>query len=33
MPRLEDFGLEPVADSATLAVVRKAVTYVRLSDP
>jgi MoxR-like ATPase len=33
MPRLEEFGLEPVADSATLAVVRKAVTYVRLSDP
>jgi MoxR-like ATPase len=33
MPRLEDFGLAPVADSATLAVVREAVTYVRLSDP
>src|SRR3984885_11029724 len=33
MPRLEDFGLEPVADGATLAVVRQAVTYVRLSEP
>ncbi len=33
MPRLEDFGLKPVADGATLAVVREAVTYVRLSDP
>jgi MoxR-like ATPase len=33
MPRLEDFGLAPVADSKTLALVREAVTYVRLSDP
>ena len=33
MPRLEDFGLVPVADSATLAAVREAVTYVRLSEP
>jgi MoxR-like ATPase len=33
MPRLEDFGLAPVADSKTLAAVRDAVTYVRLSDP
>jgi MoxR-like ATPase len=33
MPRLEDFGLEPVADAATLAAVRQAVTYIRLSDP
>ena len=33
MPRLEDFGLKPVADSKTLAAVRDAVTYVRLSDP
>jgi MoxR-like ATPase len=33
MPRLEDFGLAPVADSKTLAAVRDAVTHVRLSDP
>jgi MoxR-like ATPase len=33
MPRLEDFGLKPVADSATLAAMRKAVTLIRLSDP
>jgi MoxR-like ATPase len=33
MPKLEDFGLAPIADSKTLAVVRDAVTYVRLSDP
>ena len=32
MPRLEDFGLQPVADAATLAAVREAVTLVRLSD-
>jgi MoxR-like ATPase len=33
MPRLEDFDIAAVADSATLAAVREAVTYVRLSDP
>ena len=33
MPRLEDFDIAPVADSATLAAVREAVTYVRLSEP
>jgi MoxR-like ATPase len=33
MPRLEDFALAPIADSATLAAVREAVTQVRLSDP
>src|SRR5580692_2772032 len=33
MPRLEDFALESVADAATLAAVRQAVTYIRLSDP
>ena len=33
MPRLEDFDIAAVADSATLAAVRGAVTYVRLSDP
>ncbi len=33
MPRLEDFGLEPVADSAMLAAMREAVTHIRLSDP
>jgi MoxR-like ATPase len=32
MPKLEDFGLQPVADAATLAGVRQAVTSVRLSD-
>jgi MoxR-like ATPase len=32
MPRLDDFGLRPVADAATLAAVREAVTLVRLSD-
>jgi len=32
MPKLEDFGLQPVADLATLAGVREAVTAVRLSD-
>ena len=32
MPRLEDFGLVPVADAATLASVRAAVTQVKLSD-
>ena len=33
MPRLEDFDIAAVADSATLAAVREAVAYVRLSDP
>jgi MoxR-like ATPase len=33
MPRLEDFDIVPVADSAMLAAVREAVTYVRLSEP
>src|SRR5882672_11301157 len=32
MPRLEDFALKPVADAATLAAVREAVTKVSLSD-
>ena len=32
MPRLEDFGLRPVADAVTLADVRAAVTKVGLSD-
>src|SRR5580692_4485914 len=33
MPRLEDFALESVTDAFTLAAVRQAVTYIRLSDP
>src|ERR1700733_9019620 len=33
MPRLEEFGLRPVADSSTLAAVREAVTQIKLSDP
>jgi MoxR-like ATPase len=33
MPKLEDFGLAAIADGKTLALVRDAVTYVRLSDP
>src|SRR3979490_2509596 len=32
MPRLEDFGLQPVADASLLAAVREAVTHVGLSD-
>src|SRR5258707_9362611 len=32
MPRLEDFGLQPVTDAATLPAVRAAVTNVRFSD-
>jgi len=32
MPRLEEFGLEPVADATTLASAREAVTKVVLSD-
>jgi MoxR-like ATPase len=32
MPKLEDFGLQPVADAAMLEAVREAVTRVRLSD-
>jgi MoxR-like ATPase len=32
MPRLEEFGLHPVADSKTLALVRELVTRIRLSD-
>ena len=33
MPRLEEFGLKPVADSKTLAEMRETVTQIRLSDP
>jgi MoxR-like ATPase len=33
MPRLEDFGLTPVADGKMLALIREAVADVRLSDP
>jgi MoxR-like ATPase len=33
MPKLEDFGLAAIADGKTLAMVRDAVTQVRLSDP
>jgi len=33
MPRLEDFGLETVADQAMLKLIRDMVTYIRLSDP
>jgi MoxR-like ATPase len=33
MPRLEDFGLRPIADSSALAKVRDAVTLIKLSDP
>jgi MoxR-like ATPase len=33
MPRVEDFGLKAVADSATLAQARESVTQIRLSDP
>jgi MoxR-like ATPase len=33
MPRLEDFGLKAVADSAILAQIREAVSAIRLSDP
>jgi MoxR-like ATPase len=33
MPRVEDFGLVAVADSAALAAARAAVTEIRLSDP
>jgi MoxR-like ATPase len=33
MPRVEDFGLTAVADSAALAQARHAVTQIRLSDP
>ena len=33
MPRVEDFGLLAVADSAALAAARAAVTGIRLSDP
>src|ERR687887_810232 len=32
MPRLEEFGLEPVADATVLGSARDAVTKVRLSD-
>jgi MoxR-like ATPase len=33
MPRLEEFGLKAIADSAALAKIREAVTLIRLSDP
>jgi MoxR-like ATPase len=33
MPRLEEFGLQPVSDGRTLAAVREVVTHIRLSDP
>jgi MoxR-like ATPase len=32
MPRLEDFGLQPVVDSRTLALMRAAVAQIKLSD-
>jgi MoxR-like ATPase len=32
MPRVEDFGLQAVADSKTLALVRDAVTYIHLTN-
>jgi len=32
MPRVEDFGLQPVADVAMLAAIRETVTHVSLSD-
>jgi MoxR-like ATPase len=32
MPRVEDFGLQPVADVAMLAAIRETVTRVSLSD-
>jgi MoxR-like ATPase len=33
MPRVEDFGLRPVADSSVLAQARETVSQIRLSDP
>jgi MoxR-like ATPase len=33
MPRLEEFGLKPVADSKALAQMRETVMQIRLSDP
>jgi MoxR-like ATPase len=33
MPRLEEFGLQPVVGAGTLNAVRDAVTHIRLSDP
>ena len=33
MPRVEDFGLAPVADGSALAQAREAVTRIRLSEP
>jgi MoxR-like ATPase len=33
MPRLEDFGLKPIADGSALAKVRDTVTLIKLSDP
>jgi MoxR-like ATPase len=32
MPRLQDFGLKPVADARLLAALREAVTLIRLTD-
>jgi MoxR-like ATPase len=32
MPKLEEFGLQPVADATMLGAVREAVTHVRLAD-
>jgi MoxR-like ATPase len=32
MPRLEEFGIKPVADAKTLARIRETVTQIRLSD-
>jgi MoxR-like ATPase len=33
MPRIPDFGVEPVADRALLSAARQAVAAIRLSDP
>ena len=33
MPRLDDFGLEPVADENMLKLIRDMVTHIRLSEP
>jgi MoxR-like ATPase len=33
MPRLEHFGLKPIADGSALAKVRNTVTLIKLSDP
>jgi MoxR-like ATPase len=33
MPRLDDFGLQPIADGSALAKARATVTQIKLSDP